>query len=354
MECAIGIAAVADRGKYLTQVGAVHRNATRPKFSGTKSVMSSSSCRTSILRTLLLCVAAIAYLCPSPALCARAGSTRGVPSDVQYFACEACDHVAEAAVKAVSEIEPPLTEVAVLDVMEALCNPREKAGRWTRSVDLVERRRRLVMRAQDGVQECKVECATVALACEAVVEAVGVTELAEAAFKLANEAAAAGKPFSKKSFSAWMCAPGGPARVCDRKAPDVPASRPKGPPFLAKEGKDLEIEDMMANMKVPGMKMYQRDELKEMYSDDDDDDDGDKLGKSDDVGDATDVDSTEDTKGSDSTAVWGNREPANWLAGFQRTAQSGLKEATTFAQRAVRMSGQVLKKLRKRSVVDEL
>jgi hypothetical protein len=282
------------------------------------------------------------------ALCERARSARGVQTDVKYILCEACEHVAEAVVDALGAIEPPVTEVAVLDAMEALCNPREKVGRWMRSIDLKERGRKLKMEAQKGVQECSKECATISMACEEVVEAVGTTELAENAFKFYKEAKAAGMPVNERKVKAWLCVKGGPGGACDRPTPKLPADRPKGPEFSAKGDKDLQVEDMLANMNHPGMKMYNKDELQDMYPDDDDDTDESAFA------DGAAVDQEENGDASHSSASPVTRVPQDRLADLRQFVESGVKKLSNLAQSARGTGLEAMKRLGIRSDVDEL
>lgn len=157
--------------------------------------------------------------------------TRGVVRDVPLIVCELCPLLAAAAFPADGDIS---SEVAVLDGVEDMCDPKKKPGRWLRSLDLVEKRKRLRVQKVDGVAACEVECRTAALACTDIVDKAGATDIADLIYSGA----------SKEKVAKWLCAgsDGGASRACKGRAPYIWKGRPEGPAFSPISEKDLQME----------------------------------------------------------------------------------------------------------------
>jgi hypothetical protein len=203
------------------------------------------------LTALALCV--VLYSAPASG---RSSATRGSARDVPLIVCETCPHVARAAVRAGSSAA---TEIAALDAVEAVCTPDSPHGKWTRSIDLVETRGRLRVVPMSGVQRCGVECATVALACERILDGAGGVELGEKVFY--------GDGHEEKVVE-WLCGEGRAAGVCERKAGRIWKGRQDGPAFVPLGETELKGEQLMDNMKglpgLPGMKMYSANDVRDM------------------------------------------------------------------------------------------
>lgn len=198
---------------------------------------------------------------------AAQSATRGVATDVPYILCSTCSHVAEAASSAVAAIaeDPlsPISEVGVLDVVESLCDAQALAGRWLRKIDLVERRGRLTLVPQQGVQRCNAECATLALACTSIIELAGEVELAEKLYSAYSASTDASK--NGQAIEEWLCrAKDRAMRLCKESGSKLPPGRPHGPAFEPMDPKAIGIEDLQAKMKslgMPGTKIVHRDEV---------------------------------------------------------------------------------------------
>ena len=110
----------------------------------------------------------------------------GVPSDVKHIRCETCESLVSAAHRRFAELrkgsKKALSEEDAMSVVETVCDPEADGGAWLRSLDLQEqgRRLRLVKQAEDG--PCGVECATLRLACQALMEEGWENELGEALY----------------------------------------------------------------------------------------------------------------------------------------------------------------------------
>lgn len=204
-------------------------------------------------------------------------ATRGVRSDVPYIQCETCTHVVEAAVNETNKLEgTQLTELALFDMVESLCDPNVPVGKWATTIDLQERLRKLHLVKQDATQACKQECRTIALACSQVLDSVE-TELAERLYLLRKKG-----PVHVKDIQSWFCDKGGLSSACAERTPLFPKSRPTGPPFEPRDEKQAAIDEAMKKIQAEdngfGMNAMNPGPMGD-YSgaddDDDDDDDGD-------------------------------------------------------------------------------
>lgn len=171
--------------------------------------------------------------------------SRGVPSDVPYIQCETCFHVVEAVVNETNKIgEKELTEIKLFDVVESLCDPNSPVGKWATKIDLQERLRKIHLVKQDGVQECKQECRTLALACAQVLDSVE-TELAEHLYMLRKNG-----EVTKSDVESWLCDKNGMSSACSNRVPLFPKSRPTGPPFVPRDEKQAAIDEMIKKMQA--------------------------------------------------------------------------------------------------------
>lgn len=200
-------------------------------------------------------------------------AARGVRSDVPYIQCETCAHVVEAAVNETNKLEGThLTELALFDMVESLCDPNAPVGKWTTTIDLQERLRKLHLVKQDATQPCKQECRTIALACSQVLDSVE-TEFAERLYLLRKKG-----PVDVKHIQSWFCDKGGLSSACAETTPRFPKSRPTGPPFEPRDEKQAAIDEAMKKIRADenGFSMNAMDpDAMGAYSTDDDVDDDD-------------------------------------------------------------------------------
>lgn len=205
--------------------------------------------------------------------------TRGVPSDIPYIQCEVCKHIVEAAVNETNKLpQAQLTAVQLFDVVETLCEPSSPSGHWTKTIDMVERMRKLYLVPQPLEQACAQECRTLALACQRVMDGVE-SELAERLYALRKKG-----EVRAGDVENWFCDKGGLSDACRIRAPFFPKERPTGPPFIGLDPKKVEMDEMLQKIKMQnqGMNvdmMGAGDMPKMGDNDDDDDDDGDNDGE---------------------------------------------------------------------------
>ena len=229
---------------------------------------------------LLACALLLALLAADAKATARdkgkkKGPARAVKSDVKYVKCQVCEEVAKTLSRVASslrdELGAKLTEAAVLEKVEKVCDPSAEEGEWLVQHDLVEKGSSLTMKfmGADVYGKCGVECKTMQRACEDIVSDRD-TDIAEALFT-------SGDAMKRAAVTAFLCRDEEePARnACGRATPPLPKSRAKGPPFEATDKKEIDMQRMMKQMEamgMGGMQMYGRDDVADMVSDYDDDD----------------------------------------------------------------------------------
>lgn len=227
----------------------------------------------------LVLLSLLLYLHPCSAASKKALDSRGLPSDVPYIQCQVCAHVARSAVRAVNDLpaDRHLDTVKVLDLVETLCDPDQKPARWMKKIDLVEAGPVLRVAEQEGQQACKRECRTVASACRRALDSVE-TELAERLYALRKAA-----ELKDADVEDWLCAPrGGVSGACRDDPPPVPADRQPGPAFEPKSEKDVNMENLMEEIRAAnpgndmGLNMMQPGQDGMGMDDDEGDDDDDK------------------------------------------------------------------------------
>ena len=133
----------------------------------------------------------------------KKGPARAVKSDVKYIKCQVCEEVAKTLSRVASslrdELGAKLTEAAVLEKVEKVCDPSAEEGEWLVQHDLVEKGSALRMKfmGDDVYGKCGVECKTMQRACEDIVSDRD-TDIAEALFT-------SGDAMKRAAFTAFLC-----------------------------------------------------------------------------------------------------------------------------------------------------
>lgn len=249
------------------------------------------------------------------ALSKKAMDSGGLRSDVKFIKCEVCSQVAKSAAATINEkeVDKKFDPIQVLDIVESLCDPKQKPGRWMRKIDLVERLRKLRLLEQDGQQDCKRECHTIAMACRDVLEDVE-TELAERLYALRKD----GKEVQATDVENWLCAKRtGASDACRKSPPLLPKDREPGPSFEPKSEKDIKMENLMEEIRAAnpgndmGLNMMNPGDMAGMgEGNDDDDDDDDDLDEEEDK-DMHDQDDSDEEGSTDDVSEHGERSDAS-------------------------------------------
>eukprot|EP00191_Tetraselmis_sp_GSL018_P015891 CAMPEP_0177595942 /NCGR_PEP_ID=MMETSP0419_2-20121207/10687_1 /TAXON_ID=582737 /ORGANISM="Tetraselmis sp., Strain GSL018" /LENGTH=322 /DNA_ID=CAMNT_0019087559 /DNA_START=147 /DNA_END=1112 /DNA_ORIENTATION=+ len=190
--------------------------------------------------------------------------------DLKFIQCAVCEEVAKVVHRTISDMRKELApgkklkEIDIIEKLEKICKPDEDEGLWITRFDLVERNRQLQLEDQGAYGKCKVECQTVAKACDNVLGEHD-TDVAELLYQ---------ESAKRSQLSQLLCHD--LTDVCNSKPPKLPKKgRPHDEEWIEVDEKELQMQKLMRDMQgagMPGMSMYGRDELqdqlegmKEMY-----------------------------------------------------------------------------------------
>lgn len=281
----------------------------------------------SVMNSSIGYILLLSLLSAALAISTKTIDSRGLPSDVKYIKCETCNNLVIVAAESADKLEgTALTEIALYDLTESLCDPASVNGKWMREIDLVERVGRLRLIKQDGEQDCTRECRTIALACNSIMEGYE-SELAEKLYLMKKKGVV-----DVTQLDAWFCEKRkGLTDACRVRAPMLPKDREHGPEFQKKDEKAAQMEAMMAQMKAAnggkdlGAQMFSKEQMANMPGmggDDDDEDEDDTAGAKDDDGEETSNDDSSmndpslgETGGDSLEDVDGPADPAPNVAG---------------------------------------
>ncbi|KAJ9526955.1 hypothetical protein QJQ45_025337 [Haematococcus lacustris] len=133
-----------------------------------------------------------------------------------------------------------MTEAAIMDSLEKMCDPDREAGEWITHQDLQEEGKQLKL-VDMGQQ---------------VLETLDLSEMSEMLWKGTKRAA----------LTQAACYDSG--RACRKKAPPLPAERAPGPAFKALDEEKAGHAKLMRSMKEAGLKgtMYNKDSMMDMMA----------------------------------------------------------------------------------------
>mmetsp|Transcript_10321 Transcript_10321/g.33311 ORF Transcript_10321/g.33311 Transcript_10321/m.33311 type:complete len:315 (+) Transcript_10321:111-1055(+) len=180
--------------------------------------------------------------------------------DVKLITCQVCEEMVKSLHRDAKKMRDELPkhkknveEMELIKKVEKVCDPETAAGDWINKYDLVEEGRYLKVVEQESFGKCGTECRTIARACEKVVGEYD-TDIAEALWKGDKKRAA---------LTNLVCYE--LSETCIGKTPKMPKGRKPGPTFQPLTDKEREMATMMHGMQgidgMPGMQMFQRDEL---------------------------------------------------------------------------------------------
>ena len=193
---------------------------------------------------LLIIVLSLLFLLPTDA---KKASPKVIKEELPYIGCEVCNrvigelhkytakHIADAGKK-------KLEEIKISETMDNICNPEDEIGYWIRHLDIVydKSAKILALKDKDGISKCKEECVTIARSCETLLED-DIDRDDLSAFLYKNKLSVdALKEKACKSMS----------KRCGGKTKRWSAKAPKDYKFEEMTEKDIEMESMMAKMKV--------------------------------------------------------------------------------------------------------
>mmetsp|Transcript_107135 Transcript_107135/g.194994 ORF Transcript_107135/g.194994 Transcript_107135/m.194994 type:complete len:238 (+) Transcript_107135:49-762(+) len=170
---------------------------------------------------------------------------------VSIIQCEVCKHAVKTA-HSYKKDNTIVDEDDIAELVDGLCSVKQKVGRWTAKIDITRESATgpFTLVQQEDLGYCKAECTAVQRACQNAFK--GLEEDFTDMLKAEK---------SVKSMRQKLC-----KKTCSKKIPPIPEQW-KDEAFSPRDQKEVETEDMMADMKAKtgmGMKMYKREDLMSM------------------------------------------------------------------------------------------
>ena len=182
-------------------------------------------------------------LCMIIVLQTSLASSQGIQGDVKYIRCGVCELLI-GELHGHLERNPGLRkeEASILSALEDVQNPESSAGGWMRSIDLVESGDRLELERHKEDGPCGRECATIKLACAALLDEGWDNELSEALYSGASLS-----QLRADACREWSTA-------CRKEPPKLDRNRAAGPPFRAFTDEERAARDLrLGKPPPPGM-----------------------------------------------------------------------------------------------------
>eukprot|EP00656_Telonema_subtile_P020077 TRINITY_DN21248_c0_g1_i1.p1 TRINITY_DN21248_c0_g1~~TRINITY_DN21248_c0_g1_i1.p1 ORF type:complete len:243 (+),score=64.66 TRINITY_DN21248_c0_g1_i1:87-815(+) len=184
-----------------------------------------------------------------------------IKADLPYIECAVCEALVGSLHDQVQQLPPatqPKSKVAsrgkapkgkvneadVSDVLEKVCNPKEKQGHWMASYDLVSENGSVELVPQEARGQCKRECETIAQSCTDLFEKVddNLDDLQVALWK-----GLAAEEIKERLCREW-------SEVCPRNGNMKPTQREVDEEFTVMSDKEAQMEELMKSFKgIPGM-----------------------------------------------------------------------------------------------------
>jgi len=206
-------------------------------------------------------------------LTSTASQTEGMPkkekilhnkADLKLIACSACEEVSKVVHRTVTDMRKELAEgkklkeIDIIEKLEKMCDPEETDGAWVSNYDITEKKGKLVLEDHGINGRCKVECQTIAKACDNLLGEHD-TDIAEELYK---------ESVKRAQLTQMLCYD--LTDSCSRKPPKLPkGGRPHDEEWEEIPEEELKVQRMMREMKgagMPGMSMYNRDELMDQFA----------------------------------------------------------------------------------------
>jgi hypothetical protein len=187
--------------------------------------------------------------------------------DLKYISCDVCTKAVEELYETAAEarkVAPynKIDEESIQDLIEGLCKSDEKSGEWIRELDIVTKNTEkgdfLVLDTPGGMSKCKEECNTIVESCKKLIDDdIDADDLSAVIYK---------NKLTRKELKSKVCREW--SGRCSSKAKPINYQREELP-FEEISEKDLQMEQMMAQMKAAGMggmSMYNKDDMEGMMA----------------------------------------------------------------------------------------
>jgi hypothetical protein len=187
--------------------------------------------------------------------------------DLKHIGCDVCNRMVgelhETAAEA-RKVAPynKISEEDIQDMIEETCKADQKGGEWIRALDITSKQSEkgefLELVAPGGLSKCKEECDTIVNSCTQLLdEDIDADDLSGLLYK---------NKLSRKELKSKVCREW--SGRCSSKAKPINYDR-TDIPFEEISEKDLQMEQMMAQMKAAGMggmNMYNKDDMEGMMA----------------------------------------------------------------------------------------
>mmetsp|Transcript_14798 Transcript_14798/g.22289 ORF Transcript_14798/g.22289 Transcript_14798/m.22289 type:complete len:267 (+) Transcript_14798:73-873(+) len=187
--------------------------------------------------------------------------------DGPHIACDVCNNAVDNLFEAVKDARSKapyqkLDEGEIQDIIDSICKNDDPNGEWIRRLDIVEKLKEkgtfLELDEPGGVSKCGVECQTITKSCDDLFENdIDADELSAMLWK---------NKLSKKEAKKTVCREW--SNRCSKKAKPITFVR-EDEQFVEMSDKDLQMEQLMAQMNAAGMggmSMYNRDDMEDMVA----------------------------------------------------------------------------------------
>lgn len=185
--------------------------------------------------------------------------------DLKHIGCDVCNRMVGELHESVAEARKAapynkISEEDIQDKIEGICKADEKSGEWIRALDIVSKTTAkgefLELSTPGGISKCKEECNVIVESCNSLLEdEVDADDLSGIIYK---------NKLSRKELKSKVCREW--SGRCSSKAKPITYERTDFS-FEEISEKDLQMEQMMAQMKAAGMggmNMYNKDDMENM------------------------------------------------------------------------------------------
>ena len=179
--------------------------------------------------------------------------------DLPHIGCSVCNAVVEATYNIIADRREKapykkLDELKIVEVLDTVCNPQGPEGKWIRMVDIVEvkqgGRRYLELETPGGMGKCDKECMTIARSCKDLLEEdLDRDELSPLLYKNTIKTVEA----LQEKVCKKMCKRCSDKRATTNKPLANGGKKRVDEEFKPVNDKDIEMEEMLANMEKSGM-----------------------------------------------------------------------------------------------------
>ena len=196
-------------------------------------------------------------------ICAATEKPKLMKDDLPFIACDVCNRVAESLFSTLFEKVKysQINEAKIEDILDTICRPESDAGKWIRYLDIVQKNNQLQLNSPGGISKCANECTTISSSCLLLLtEEFDIDDIILYLWKNKDKLINSNVNDLKK----YLC----DTKRCNSNSKHKfkLSKNRKDEIFKPLTAKDIEVENLMTNMKsagVPGLKAYDRESMME-------------------------------------------------------------------------------------------